>query len=324
MKDKSVNYGAATSSLPKSVRISALGLDFADLVCAAACVLVPPFVFTLVSVLLCFRVRFTFPRGAIAASSFALIPAVGAVWLARKAVKRGEDARWYKLAACLFVLAYITACLSGELIYWYFAQPFFLLDSLKTYQDINPSEVDGSRLMDAGTVHFSKGARLATDMAMSYTSWDIYCVAPITNYRGLPSQGSQLAVYDLWAVGVNCCTSGEADFKCGEYDNIEARAGLRQVSAEQRSYFRLAVQQAEAAYGIEATHPVFFYWVQDPEKELLLFFKTAFSNWVLVNGLHFSINIFCVAAFVVTMNRASSNSRAHRMRALNLHGANGM
>jgi len=171
--------------------------------------------------------------------------------------------------------------------------------------------------MDAGTVRFAEGARLATDMAMSYTSWDIYCVAPITTRLGLPSQGSNLASYDLWAVGVNCCTSGDTNFHCGEYDNVDARAGLRQVSAEQRPYFRLAVQQAEAAYNIEANHPIFFYWVEDPVRQKTLFFSAAFGNWVLANGLHFGMNTFCIVCFVVLFNSKTRAADTHLKMGLN-------
>ena len=42
-----------------------------------------------------------------------------------------------------------------------------------------------------------------------------------------------LSTYDFWAVGVNCCGAA-ADFKCGEFSNPKAHAGLRLMSDEQR------------------------------------------------------------------------------------------
>mmetsp|Transcript_35640 Transcript_35640/g.90645 ORF Transcript_35640/g.90645 Transcript_35640/m.90645 type:complete len:321 (-) Transcript_35640:117-1079(-) len=309
-------YGSAGGVGDKSRQKQALGLTTADLAKAMACILVPPLFFTVVTVLLCFRIRFEQPKGVWLVSALFLAPAAAAFSAAQKAKKRQEDSVWQTFAGLLFLLAYIGAAVVGELNYWYFSQPYFTLTSLKAYTEVNPSETDGARLMDAGTVHFTPGSRLALDMSMSYTSWDIYCVAPITTSVGLPTQGAQLTSYSLWAVGVNCCSSGETNFACGEYDKVDARAGLRQVSAEQRPYFRLAIEQAEAAYNIEATHPIFFYWVTDPVEEQNMFFSAAFANWVLAQGLHFGINAFLVLAFVVMFNKASKEANTHMLMAL--------
>lgn len=309
------DYGAVAGFAAKKHK-QALGLRCEDVAKAGMSILVPPICFTIITVALCFRHRFEQPRGAWMVVLVALAPAVLAGRAAQQARKRQLDARWQSLAAVLFLLAGVAASVVGELNYWYFSQPYYTLTSLKSYSEVNPSETDGSRLMDAGAVRFTKGSRLGLDMAMSYTSWDTYCVAPITTHEGLPSQGEGLASYDLWAVGVNCCASGETNFHCGDYDKVEARAGLRQVSAEQRPYFRLAVEQAEAAYGIEANHPIFFYWVTSPTKEQDMFFSAAFGNWILANGLHFGVNAFIVICFVVMFNKASKEHDAHLLMAL--------
>lgn len=222
-------YGATMGGVrQKSVR--ALGLTPADMAKAVGCVLLPPIVFTLSSLLLCFRFRFEHPRAAWVVALLFLAPGILSGYSFRRARQAGFDRRWQKLATTLFLAASVAGGVVGDLIYWYFSQPFYLLESLRAYEDVNPAEVDGVRLMDAGRVQFEEGSRLALDFAMSYTSWDIYCVAPITTAEGLPSQGSQLGSYDLWAVGVNCCKSAEANFRCGEYNNPKARSGLRQVS----------------------------------------------------------------------------------------------
>lgn len=319
MKEANVaNYGAAPRPSMKAAKKTAFSLTGEDLAKAIGCVIVPPIVFFASTALLCFRFRFTAPRVAWCLAATLLAPAGAAAWLAQKATNAGGEVGWARLAVVLFALAFATGVTAGDLIYWYFSQPFFLLDSLTAYDAVRPAEVDGVRLMDAGRVRFAEGTRLATDMAMSFTSWDIYCVAPITSSEGLPSQGSRLNSYDLWAVGVNCCSSAQANFRCGEFDDPSARAGLRQVSAEARPYFRLAVQQAEAAYNIEARHPLFFYWVRDPQKEQKLFFEAAFSNWVLANGLHFGVNAFVVASFVALFAKASKDRDAHLIQALQL------
>lgn len=308
-------YGTAArlSKAPKRT----CGLTQEDFAKFIGCVLVPPLVFFVTTTLICFRFRFQFPRAAWMLAFLAATPAALA-YFAMQSSKSGSAAGWARLAMILLSIAFATGAASGDLIYWYFAQPFFLLDSLTAYDEVNPAEVDGVRLMDAGRVRFAEGTRLGTDMAMSFTSWNIYCVAPITIGEDLPSQGSRLNSYDFWAVGVDCCSSAQANFHCGGYSDMSARAGLRQVSAEARPYFRLAVQQAEAAYNIQAQHPLFFYWVQDPQKEQKLFFEAAFSNWVLANGLHFGANAFAAIVFVVLFNRATKDHDAHLVASMQL------
>lgn len=270
-------------------------------------VLVPPLVFTYVATLLCFGYHFRHPMTVWFLAALGLVPAAASAVFAQRAKQGGSLlALWFTLSTSLFLMAFALAAVLGELNYWHFGYPFFFLESMKTYINIDPAEMNGVRMMDAGKVYFAEGARVATDLAMSFTSGDTYCVAPITTSVGLPSQNARgmLSSYDLWAVGINCCKSSQADFHCGEYANPAARAGLRAVSDERRDGFRLAVQQAEALYDIHATHPVFFYWVEDPVEHESAFFGQGFSNWVSAQLLHFVLNAACVCAFLVLFGLA--------------------
>ena len=77
-----------------------------------------------------------------------------------------------------------------------------------------------------------------------------------------------LETYDFWAIGMDCCSVNAADFHCGaglgwilsvrperakgqartggEVGNFKAHSGLRLLDDRQRSFYRLAVEQAGA------------------------------------------------------------------------------
>jgi hypothetical protein len=266
----------------------------------------PPVVFVIVSMLLSFGFHFRHPGIVWGVVSLFLLPSLISLRAARKSRERSLLSLWFSLSAFLFFLAFLMASVVGELSYKHFSYPFYFLEAMKVYVNVDPAETSGVMMMDAGKVYFSEGSRIATDLAMSYTSWDIYCVAPITTSVGLPSQNARgvLNRYDLWAVGVNCCKSAEANFNCGEISNQAARAGLRQVGDERRDQFRLAVEQAEALYDIHAPHPVFFHWVEDPVDHESEFFAGCFRVWVFGNLLHMVINSACIVIFLLLFGLA--------------------
>eukprot|EP00450_Noctiluca_scintillans_P002657 CAMPEP_0194489264 /NCGR_PEP_ID=MMETSP0253-20130528/8865_1 /TAXON_ID=2966 /ORGANISM="Noctiluca scintillans" /LENGTH=305 /DNA_ID=CAMNT_0039329703 /DNA_START=74 /DNA_END=991 /DNA_ORIENTATION=- len=218
-------------------------------------------------------------------------------FLAVQARKRERDPMWYTFGAVACFVAVVLGCIFGDLNFWYNMQPYYDIENLNTYPSVSPSREKGQQLMDAGRVYFADGTALDMRKAMGFKNLDLYCVAPIVN------SNSQLASYDFWAVGINCCSGVASDFRCGEFNNPHARSGLRLMRDDQRPFFRLAVQQAEAAYNIKATHPLFFYWMQDPVAEMNAYRNDGFKYYLLGIFSHFSFNLFCVVAAVVGFSK---------------------
>jgi len=144
--------------------------------------------------------------------------------------------------------------------------PYYYMGTMNTYVDVDPARTSGQLTVDAGRVLFVPGAHLDVSRSMGFRSSSIYCVAPIVPGPS-PNGTSEVASYDYWAVGVDCCSGQQADFHCGEAD-LHAGAGMRLLDDSQRPYFRMAVQQAEATYGLTARHPIFLHWMRDPVAEV--------------------------------------------------------
>lgn len=213
----------------------------------------------------------------------------GILWIVASTRKqRDADPSWYTFAAGSFFLAAASAAVFGDAIFWSNMDKYYDLRSLNTYSSVNPVRMKGEMVMDAGRVYFADGTRIDQGKSIGFKHGDTYCVVPIA------SGDEKLPNYDFWAVGVNCCSS-PGKFRCGaDWNNFKARSALRLMDEEHRPYFRLAVQQAEAAYGITAAHPVFFHWTQDPLGDIMDHKKFGIKYFVIGTFTFFIVNFFCV------------------------------
>eukprot|EP00434_Breviolum_minutum_P016246 symbB.v1.2.014317.t2/scaffold1020.1/size145545/5 len=210
------------------------------------------------------------------------------------------DPKWYTFFTFAMLAAVLVAAACGEWNYRTYNESVYDLQNMNAYPDVNPAELKGQQLMDAGRLYFASETALDLKKAMSFKNGETYCVAPIVLGK------HQMPSYDYWAVGVNCCPGQSPDFRCGEYNNGHARAGLRLMRDDERPFYRLAVQQAEAAYNIRAEHPMFFHWVQDPvamineraDAGVRFVFKSV--------GCFFVFNFFCVSCAIIVFSKFSS------------------
>jgi hypothetical protein len=142
------------------------------------------------------------------------------------------------------------------IFYSYMAQYYRFLE-LNTYVDIRVDRVSGQQCMDAGRIVFAEGTHVEVKKSMGFKNVKTYCVAPIV------FGNTTLESYDYWAVGSGCCSGIQADFHCANYNDPTASSGLRLMDEDDKGFYRLAVQQAEAVHKITAGHPLFFEWVPD-------------------------------------------------------------
>jgi len=223
-------------------------------------------------------------------------------WRAFNAARRGARAdidrqpTWTIFLFVTMALAWLLGLLLGDLNFHFNMEPYYQLSAMKTYESVDPAATHGQQLMDAGKVIFAPGSKLDLSRSMGFRNIDVFCVAPIT------MSDSEATRLDFWAVGLNCCTGGEADFRCGEY-NGEAHAGVRVMRAEQRAFYELAVQQAEAAYKLKAVHPLFFLWMKDPVAEVDANIFEGVKQFTLGTFLYFIFQLFLVMSAVFALSK---------------------
>jgi len=186
------------------------------------------------------------------------------------------------MLVCLCILmAMLIGFMWGDHIHTRFIRPYDDLVNLNNYPSVHPGQYTGQQLMDAGQIDFVAGSHLDLSKSIGFKNEDIYCVAPIVGPEQNAGNASKLATYDFWAVGTNCCSGHAADYHCGEFNNPSAHKGLRLMRDDTRNFFRLAVQEATAAYNIEANHPVFMYWMTDPAFEVNAYKEDGYNAFYL-------------------------------------------
>lgn len=186
-----------------------------------------------------------------------------------------KEATWHRVLFWTMLSAWLLGMGFGEMIFQTYTRTYYEVTGLNAYAGVSPGKSSGSQMLDAGVVTFDSGTWLDRARAASFQEGDVYCVSPILPAPEPPyvkdaSGKVKLASYDFWAVGKNCCGDQEnLDFQCGEYSNPYARSGMRAiVSEKEKALYRKAIQHAEGNFGMQATQPLYFYWMQDPNAEV--------------------------------------------------------
>lgn len=221
--------------------------------------------------------------------------------LRKRIVGVGRESTWYIFMFVSLLVAWVCGYEFGNTNYSTYTEPYYNINNLMTYTSIDPSSYRGQQLMDAGRVLFTSDAVLRTGFYTGFKNSNLYCVAPITvKVNGsYPKQDT----YDFWAVGTDCCTGS---FQCGDYNNADAHGGLRLTSNSARAFYRLAVQQAEAAYHIKAMHPLFFTWTQDPLSDTEGYLSDAVQYFLIGIFVFLVVQLFVVVCAVIVFSRLGS------------------
>eukprot|EP00403_Amphidinium_massartii_P019205 CAMPEP_0178410200 /NCGR_PEP_ID=MMETSP0689_2-20121128/20856_1 /TAXON_ID=160604 /ORGANISM="Amphidinium massartii, Strain CS-259" /LENGTH=338 /DNA_ID=CAMNT_0020031367 /DNA_START=55 /DNA_END=1071 /DNA_ORIENTATION=+ len=204
---------------------------------------------------------------------------------------------WFTFLFLTTLLAFVLALVSGHNNYENCTRPYYQLELMNHFQEVDPSETPGKQLMDAGSIDFVRNASLNLSMAMSFKNLDVYCVVPITN--GFPRTGQ----FDYWAVGKNCCSPDQSHVWCEDFKDPWAQGALRLLDDKNRAFYRLAVQQAEAFFHVRAEHPLFFTWVVDTSSGLARYIQESWTRFLLGIGGYFVLQFFLVAAATIFFSK---------------------
>lgn len=213
----------------------------------------------------------------------------------KRAAETQPGSLWYTVLFVTSVLAVVLGTSFGTRNYNMNLVGYYELQHLNSYAKVDPARTSGAQVQDAGRVEFTRGSQISTSRAMSFTSSEVYCVAPIVG-------GSTPSSYDFWAVGMNCCSSkGGGDYRCGEHDNPNAHSGLRVMRESSLQYYRLAVQQAEATFQLHSQRPLFFSWTDDAAADenalwddAVTFYRVGAVGYACLQGLLIAAAVVCL------------------------------
>jgi len=272
-------------------------------VLALACALFGPwFLFIGVVTAESFSLHYNSPQlvHAVVGASLAVVVSFGAS--AISALRNQDQDRrpsWYLFMFFTGLIAWALSVFLGHVNFFTHMQPYYDIQNLNVYHNVDPELKKGQQLMDAGKVVFVPNAHIDLKRAWSFKNLENYCVAPIST---VDANGTMMNLphYDFWAVGINCCGGNGEGFSCSKTINSKAHAGLREMRDDLRPFFRLAVQQAQAAHAISARHPLFFFWVEDPIREVHDYEGEGYKYVLLGLCAHFSLQLLFVVGAALT------------------------
>jgi len=204
--------------------------------------------------------------------------------------KSDPEPTWFLYFSISLGVAVFAAIILGENIYSNYSFPYYQVRDLKAISNLDASREHGQNVMDAGIFYFAEGNKIDAMRTWHFKQKTVYCVAPIT--KGYPSV-PETQSFDFWAVGKDCCSESASDFRCGAYSNPSARGGIRNLNDADQAFYRLAVEQATALYGIQASHPVFFEWSADPKVDVASWNQRGFNRYLVY--VSFALVLACFA-----------------------------
>eukprot|EP00928_Gymnodinium_smaydae_P086731 TRINITY_DN71175_c0_g1_i1.p1 TRINITY_DN71175_c0_g1~~TRINITY_DN71175_c0_g1_i1.p1 ORF type:complete len:307 (+),score=60.00 TRINITY_DN71175_c0_g1_i1:231-1151(+) len=290
------NYGSAPcgayNGYPMKIPLVRAQRKLTNPIAPLISLFVPWILFTALFCIVSFSLHYNEPSlySALQGASLFFVALFGySAYLAKKRSASGDGESYWPIFLFLStLLAWLSAMALGTTNFSNNMQPYYDIVALNRYPSVDPNHFRGQQLMDAGRIEFTPQSHLALQYSMGFRNLDTYCVAPVT------AGNSSMETYDFWAVGINCCKGHAADFACGEFNNPAAHSGLRLMRDDLKPYFRLAVQQAEAHYNIKANHPVFMYWMSNPNAELAAYEDAGFQLYAAGIGTYFVVQFLLV------------------------------
>jgi len=246
-------------------------------------------IFTLCSGLCSGWLMYTEPGLVMVLSSLIVLGGLICGFRALQARRSDPEPTWWSYTALSLAVASAAGLMCGWTNYVTLAKPYFEIKDLKAVHQIDARYERGQNMMDAGILYFAAGNKIDGLKSWHFMHHTQYCVAPITG-----SEDPSTHAYDFWAVGTDCCSMSSSDFRCGEWSNSAARSGIRVLDDPALPFYRLAVQQAETLYGIQAAHPIFIRWSQDPLAEVNSWNAKAFRNYLFMVCFSFVVALFLV------------------------------
>mmetsp|Transcript_113390 Transcript_113390/g.177223 ORF Transcript_113390/g.177223 Transcript_113390/m.177223 type:complete len:366 (+) Transcript_113390:69-1166(+) len=281
--------------------------DFCSMFVSA---IIPAIVFAIVAGILSFYMHYASPLVTWVLIVCCLFPAAAAGILATQAqADAPTHAKWLLFVSAMSLFAWVFGIAVGNVNYGANMLPYYEMLGLNLYPSVDPS-LSGEAFTDTGRVLFQPGSKLDMTKAMGVRVTDTYCVVPVVS----PSANKTSTEYDFWAVGINCCSSvqPQKEFTCRMTRDYLANAGMRWMDDSARPYFRMAVQEAEATFKIQARHPIFLNWVLDPTAELASWRATGWNTYL---KYAFGFLVFmCFSAAVALFVLSAASMQHHQCK----------